>query len=252
MRKLTREPLSEEAQTLLCKRTACIAEVGSKPTTVAARVRARRAEAKRLWDQERTKAFEEIERKLRRASPGNEFCMYCESGEGSDIDHFWPKKRYPARAYTWENYLWACSVCNSNYKREAFPRDANGAPLLINPLEEDPREHLQLSPRTGKYVSQTEKGRWSIEVFGLNRGRLEKSRQDAWNSVQVHLIFYRSLCARHDTVAALEIQRTLCRHPHASVLLVLLATFDAPGGAALLHRECVAALEAHPEIRSWI
>ena len=60
----------------------------------------------------------------------------------------------------------ACSCCNSNYKREQFPWDAAGAPLLIDPTAQDPREHLRLSVRTGKYVAKTPKGEKSIDVFG--------------------------------------------------------------------------------------
>src|SRR5262249_49745302 len=150
--------------------------------TIGTRARARKARANALWDQERTVAFDEIVERLRRMAPGNVRCMYCESNEASDIDHFWPKNMYPGRAYTWDNYLWACSICNSN-KRDQFPTDERGQPLLITPMEEDPRDHLELRPKTGKYAALTPKGEHSIQVFGLWRRPLEDARAGAWHSV---------------------------------------------------------------------
>jgi len=115
--------------------------------------------------------------------------MYCEHSAGSDIDHFWPKEKYPGRAYTWENYLWACGICNSHFKGSKFPRDENGVPLLINPAEEDPREHLLLTPTTGTYVARTKKGEATMPVLGFDRRpALDRSRHDAWLAVQAHIV----------------------------------------------------------------
>ncbi len=68
------------------------------------------AEVKRLWKFQRNQTFDKIRHTLRQMAPGHECCMYCESNEGSDIEHFWPKMSYPSRAFEWENYLWACSI----------------------------------------------------------------------------------------------------------------------------------------------
>ena len=130
-----------------------------------------RTEAKRRWEQKAPATFEEIRETLQAMAPGIERCMYCESSEATHIEHFWPKRRAPCRAFDWNNYLLACSACNSNHKRDRFPRK-NGRPLLINPVEEDPINHLALSPK-GKYVPITPEGEHSITVFGLDRGVLE-------------------------------------------------------------------------------
>jgi len=252
MRRIHREPLSEAALELLCKRTCQIAEAGNRHEKNSDRCRARREEADRLWGQERAKAFEEIDRVLRRMAPGHELCMYCEHNIGSDIDHFWPKENYPGRAYTWENYLWSCSICNSHHKGARFPRDERGKPLLINPAEEDPREHLALSPTTGKLVGKTSKGEQTIDVLGFHkRGGLDKARRDAFRAIQQLVVDYAAQCACGNAEEALVIQGLICRHTLASALCDLLQLLDSPGGALLIRPDCRAAIEAHPEIRHW-
>lgn len=254
MRKLEREPLSPEAQELLRQRTAQILSAGDMCETVVERGEAQKKEAERLWSSEKTKAFHDLKATLRRMALGGQYCMYCEGSEGSDVDHFRPKSKYPGRTYVWENHLWACSVCNSNYKRSEFPVDEHGDPLLINPVEEDPSEHLAFSPQDGKYVPLTPKGEESIRVFGLGRSWLETRRRDAWRTVQLHVIAYASACRRGNMEWALEMQRTLCRLPHVSLLIELLQMIKQPGLDHLvtpIDPDCLAALEECPEILSW-
>jgi 5-methylcytosine-specific restriction endonuclease McrA len=90
------------------------------------------SEAVRLWPQQSNQAFREIRKTLARMATGLIRCMYCEGSEGTDIEHFWPKSVYPERAFDWLNYLIACARCNSNFKRDQFPLDGAGAPLLVN------------------------------------------------------------------------------------------------------------------------
>jgi len=75
-------------------------------------------------------------------------CMFCEDSRGVDIDHFWPKARYPERTFLWENLLLICSGCNRK-KGERFELDANGSPLLIDPTRDDPWDHLYYDSETG-------------------------------------------------------------------------------------------------------
>ena len=95
--------------------------------------------------------------------------MYCEGSQGTDIDHFEPRSRNPEQAFVWDNYLLACSHCNSTEKREQFPVDEEGQPLLIDPTDgdDDPRDHLALSLQ-GRWVPRTRKGTETLEVLGLN------------------------------------------------------------------------------------
>lgn len=98
-------------------------------------------------------------------------CVYCEKGlrpEGSPVEHFRPKakvvnqgepedpERYWWLAWTWGNLLFACFRCNTEYKKNQFPRRPGTPllqamcfdvsveqPLLIDPSRVDPRKHIR-------------------------------------------------------------------------------------------------------------
>jgi hypothetical protein len=108
--------------------------------------------------------------------------MYCGDSLGTDIDHFEPIREFPAGTFVWPNHLLACSYCNSNAKRDLFPRDELGSSLLIDPTRDDPAEHLRLILRTGVYRPLTPKGTESIRVFGLNRADLTRGREVAFTT----------------------------------------------------------------------
>jgi len=40
-------------------------------------------------------------------------CMYCEHNTVHQIEHFWPKEKYPERTFSWENLLFVCGECNN-------------------------------------------------------------------------------------------------------------------------------------------
>ncbi len=99
-------------------------------------------------------------------------CCYCErqldESPYNDVEHYRPKaraQRTPASAEThgywwlawsWDNLMFVCPVCNRSYKRDRFPL-ANGSvalhpeegppgneqPLLIDPGSEDPMDHIE-------------------------------------------------------------------------------------------------------------
>jgi len=129
-------------------------------------------------------------------------CMYCEDGEGTDIEHFFPKATYPDKMFSWANYLLACSNCNSNQKRNKFPLDQNGLPQLIDPSVDIPEEHIALSPSTGEVVARTERGKVSIAVFGLNRQVCIDGRKVAWTRLIQQLEYYSDHPERRDEVIA--------------------------------------------------
>ncbi|MEO5727790.1 MAG: HNH endonuclease [Byssovorax sp.] len=187
-------------------------------------------------------------------APGHEFCMYCEYDHGSAIEHFAPMEKYPTSAFAWDNYLLSCSDCNSKYKGTQFPLDERGLPLLVNPTREEPREHIEFSPRSGKLSGCTPKGNTTIDVLGFDRrGNLDKTRLFAWRSVQRCLVSYDEACTEGNWVRALEVQRDLCQHPHASLLSLLIEVLGKPGGALLVaERRCGPILAAYPEIGTWI
>jgi uncharacterized protein (TIGR02646 family) len=137
----------------------------------------------------------------------HEKCAYCESPIGLtqpvDVEHFRPRLQainsdgkidpyhYFWLAYEWANFYSACSECNRS-KGSRFPlkgpRASIGAgldelakeePLLLNPCEDAPEQNLVFSS-DGMVTSATEKGRVSIEIFGLNRTGLVVARRDEY------------------------------------------------------------------------
>lgn len=233
MRKLTRRPLSPKTMATLEERA---------ETVRAAAEEVRAAEVERLWNLKANAAFDEIRAVLKAMASGLERCMYCEDSLGTDIEHFRPKRHYLEYAFKWNNYLLACSHCNSNEKRDKFPLDEHGQPLLIDPTVDDPSEHLLLIPLWGKFEHRTRKGEESIDVFGLSREALETGRKDAWYSL-VNLI-PRYAAARHqgDEEFVQGVGNAIRRHPFSSVLWHLLRVAKLPGAPKLLRADCLAAL----------
>lgn len=209
-----------------------------------------RAEAKRLWRYKRNRAFDEIRQRLGTMATGLERCMYCEDSQGTDIDHFWPKATYPERAFLWENYLLACSHCNSNCKRDQFPLDAGGQPQLIDPTVDEPLDHLAFSPATGDYQPLTAKGQPTIDVCGLRRAVLVRGRQRAWTTLQALLLLYARRKAANDPRAA-RIPNDVRDHPFAGVFAAFLRIAASPAAAELVEPGCLQVLADHPEIRTW-
>ena len=52
-------------------------------------------------------------------------CAYCESPTDTvahgDVEHYRPKSKYWWLAYCYDNYLYACQICNQVYKGDEFP-----------------------------------------------------------------------------------------------------------------------------------
>lgn len=52
-------------------------------------------------------------------------CAYCEAPVSTvahgDVEHFRPKSVYWWLAYCYDNYLYACQICNQSYKKDEFP-----------------------------------------------------------------------------------------------------------------------------------
>lgn len=171
MKRLERPSLSMASLTFLGKRTARVCAAADAA-----------AEADRLWRYQRPKAMREVRAALERMASGRMRCMYCEDGAGDTTDHFRPRARWPLHAFVWANLLLACGRCNIT-KRDRFPVDEAGLPLLVDPSAEDPWEHLRLIPSTGRFSARTQRGEACIELFDLNDDvsprRLPAGRADA-------------------------------------------------------------------------
>jgi len=146
-------------------------------------------------------------------------CCFCESKiEGTsygEIEHFRPKAAwrqapttklirpgYYWLAYSWDNLLWSCKVCNGKHKKHLFPlanpeaRDCPGrtiedeTPMLIDPTKCDPRQHIRF--RFNRAVPISELGDATITALGLNREPLLEDRNRvllglrmAWENVDM-------------------------------------------------------------------
>ncbi len=84
----------------------------------------------------------------------NSKCAYCEAHTATvvygDVEHYRPKSVYWWLAYCYDNYLFACSICNQQYKSAWFPRHGDPWPepplSLEGPDEQDRALADALSP----------------------------------------------------------------------------------------------------------
>ena len=157
-------------------------------------------------------AFKDIKDVLTQMSVGVELCVYCEQNEATDIEHIFPKKLYPEKAFKTSNYVLACSKCNSHYKSDKFSifnpinskieedvtpargtyvKPANSDALFINQLVDDPMDLLELdfvidqfcfTERYPVGTREHKKAEYTIRILGLNtRANLISSRRSATN-----------------------------------------------------------------------
>lgn len=185
---------------------------------------------------------------LRTMALGIERCMYCGDNIGSDIDHFEPISRAPLRTFDWLNHLLACGYCNTSWKHARFPCDSSGSPLLIDPTSDDPSEHLQLILRTGRYRELTEKGKTTIDVFGLNRGDLVRGRSDAYMTRGAVLCYAQLLVATGREQEGRQRLSALREEPHVSVLHAMLGVLTMDGAETVLGTDVFNALQ-DPKVR---
>ena len=132
-------------------------------------------------------------------------CCYCEKRYTTraylHVEHFRPKSGFrQARkqtkdelpgyywlAYRWENLLLSCHDCNSVYKRTFFPLSnskkrarchndeiAEEHPVLVNPADEDPRDHIRFDEDLPTATSR--RGCATIVRLGLRRPNLREDR----------------------------------------------------------------------------
>ena len=160
-------------------------------------------------------------------------CAYCESKyigtQPMDVEHYRPKNAirnedgiqkpgYYWLATKWENLLPSCIDCNRRRGQEfddggcglagkgsLFPiedcqtrarepeQEHNEIPLLLNPCEDYPEEHIEFfedgSVRARlRDDGPSEKGKASIEIYGLHRIGLIQMRRDHGLDVLVQII----------------------------------------------------------------
>jgi hypothetical protein len=92
-----------------------------------------------------------------------------------------------------ENLLIVCNTCNS-IKRDKFPVDDEGTPLLINPMIESYAKHIKQLDN-GYLEGISEKGNATIETLQLNRPGLPILECTVY--VQARLDGMKPHCGRH-------------------------------------------------------
>ena len=198
--------------------------------------------AREAWRGART-VRRDIGELLMLMAAGHARCMYCCDSRGTSVDHFEPIMLAPLRVFDWSNHLLACSYCNSNQKRELFPRDEiTRECLLVDPTVDPPDRHLRLRLGDGVYRGLTEKGRRTIEVFGLNsRQDLVLGRLDALAQCQGMLRDSVRQSGSGDHGGARRMLAALSRRPNGDVLYAMLSRRNLPDAARLLGGEEVLA-----------
>lgn len=160
-----------------------------------------------------------VRRALHRAQRGK--CCYCESkAMPFEVEHYRPKSAvrqargtpeqrpgYYWLAYEWQNLLYSCVLCNQPREDERGDATGKGSlfpladptrrarshhddlaqeePLLLDPYEDDPEQHIAYSrfmPR-----GRTPRGEATLAVLKL-RGRSQLARpRDRWEQIQKRL-----------------------------------------------------------------
>lgn len=91
-------------------------------------------------------------------------------------------------AYTWDNWLASCTICNSSWKGNQFPllagargamiggAEASERPALLNPFDTDPWNHIAFFA-DGDIEGISDRGIETVQVVGLDRWRLVDERR---------------------------------------------------------------------------
>lgn len=74
---------------------------------------------------------------------GRLIAIYEDKKPAGQVDHFWPKAKYPKRVYVWRNYIWSCKDCNGK-KSELVG--------FLNPCNKTHMQFLDFDSGTGKYI----------------------------------------------------------------------------------------------------
>ena len=193
--------------------------------------------AKREWSSKTSSqvaqaAFTDIKSKLKEMCSGTTICVYCEHNEATDIEHIYPKRLFPEKAFIWENYVFACGNCNTHYKRDSFkvfepaqtatsvdltPTDYKGFAqpatddtVFINQREEDPMTLLELDfvqysfyfmERHLAGSREYEKAKYTKDLLGLNtRDDLVEQRKAAFGFYKQELVKYVSISNSIDLI----------------------------------------------------
>ncbi len=125
-----------------------------------------------------------IKEQLKKMS--NNKCCYCEVefvGRHMEVEHFYPKKIFPAMVVVWENLLPSCKDCNGNKGSYNTKKEA-----IIKPTIQNPKEHIYLQDFRFFPKNDSEIGQRTINLLKLNdRKRLYEPRTDLGYNIYIKL-----------------------------------------------------------------
>ncbi len=130
-------------------------------------------------------------------------CAYCEQEAAKDVEHFFPKSRYPRRMFVWRNFLWCCKNCNTE-KLAVFPVDAAGNAVLLNPTVDEPLDYLGWDELSGRIVPHADPVRGfratqTRDLLGLDQFSLAEERRNKLANVRYLLARSSTRCRLHRT-----------------------------------------------------
>lgn len=151
-------------------------------------------------------------------------CVYCESQmkhvSPGHIDHYHPKTAiaFQSRMLAWDNWLLACSTCNTNKGSRFVFHD--GCLVLLDPSAEDPAEHISFLNAQILYCS--ERGRKTIELIKLDRLDLDQKRMYWLNYISCLLLVLLRESEVRDQARKLLIWSMQDDAPYAGMIRVFL------------------------------
>lgn len=173
--------------------------------------------------------------KLRLYTGQHRKCAYCEDATKmpyEPVEHFRPALRafrgpsfsdvgYWWLAWTWENLLFACSICNSSFKRDLFPLEDGSAVMAAmdalpcsenavlvdpaDPLDVDPMDLIVYQPVGTRWIPTGRdgdlRGAAIVNLLGLSdAGHLDRYRDHVDQCLQHHVDRLRVLADLDDVL----------------------------------------------------
>lgn len=200
---------------------------------------ARVALATRLFRNKSNTTFREVKRALSEHGPIDEACYYCERDRYRDIEHIRPKIFFPGRAFRWSNYVFSCTICNQDRKRDHFAVvDGNGLitkimknhrtplpsgqPAFIDIRREDPLLFLKLDLISGRFVpigsaQNQARGRYTRDLLELDADSLARARKQNFEGYQRYFEKLEDAFGSDDIVSAQRIAKEIMLLPYPTI-----------------------------------
>lgn len=245
-------PLPKETNDVLVELQALVDGEADYPTRVSKAVE---LWDKKAGQVRRKQAFLSVRQALGKISYGIARCAYCEDSGADEIEHLFPKSLFPELTFKWSNYAFACGPCNGpkgnrfavikqdgtidefvRKRGDPIVAPRAGTPGLVNPRAEDPMTVLELDlggqavdgtdlpptfrfePAFGLNKVQEARAKFTIDVLGLNRELILRSRKSAFASFRARLLEYVDMKEDGATTEELdEFRLGLLEMPHLTV-----------------------------------